>query len=49
MRILLYYPQAEYIAYLMSVEEVTFEDEIDCSDLFNEDTDRNRVMVFGMY
>ena len=49
MRILLYYPQVEYIAYLMSVEEVTFEDEIDCSDLFNEDTDRNRVMVFGMY
>lgn len=45
-KILIYYPSDEYVAYLMRVEEITFFDEIDCTDLFEEETRRNRIMVF---
>ncbi|HAQ51197.1 MAG TPA: SAM-dependent methyltransferase, partial [Lachnospiraceae bacterium] len=27
-------------------DEITFFDEIDCTDLFDEDTTRNRIMIF---
>ena len=40
------YPSDEYIAFLMRVDEITFFDEIDCTDLFDEDTTRNRIMIF---
>ncbi len=36
----------EYISILMSVPELVFLDEIDCNDLFEEDTDRNRIMIW---
>ena len=41
-----YYPSDEYIAYLMSVEELTFIDEVDCRDLFEGNNLRELVLVF---
>ena len=41
-----YYPQDEYVAFLMGVDELDFVDEIDCMDLFTENDDRNRVLIF---
>ena len=41
-----YYPQDAYIAYLTSLQEIMFYDEIDCMDLFEEDDDRNRIMIY---
>ncbi|MCR4807752.1 MAG: SAM-dependent methyltransferase [Lachnospiraceae bacterium] len=45
-RLFLYYPQDEYIAYLSGLNEVMFLDEIDCTDLFPEKDPRNRIMIF---
>ena len=47
-RIFIYYPQNAYISYLSSIPEVMFNDEIDCTDLFPEEDDRNRIMIFEM-
>ncbi|MBR2123037.1 MAG: class I SAM-dependent methyltransferase [Lachnospiraceae bacterium] len=46
-RILLmfYYPSDEYVGYLMGVDELSFLDEIDCSDLFPNDP-RERILCF---
>ena len=46
-RILLmfYYPSNSYLGCLMSVEELTFVDELDCSDLFPGD-DRERIICY---
>ena len=41
-----YYPSPEYISYLMTVEELSFFDEIDCRDLFEEKSERERIMIF---
>ena len=41
-----YYPQDEYIAYLSTIDEVMFVDEIDCTDLFEEKDLRNRIMIY---
>ena len=41
-----YYPSEEYISYLMTVDELEFYDEIDCSDLFEENDLRERIMIF---
>ena len=46
MRLFFYYPQDEYVSFLMSVDELNFVDEIDCVDLFAENDDRNRVLIF---
>ena len=43
-----YFPSAEYISYLMTVEELNFLDEIDCSDLFEENSDRERIVIFQL-
>lgn len=43
-----YFPSAEYISYLMTVDELTFFDEIDCSDLFEENSDRERIVIFQL-
>lgn len=40
------YPSDEYVAWLMSVREIMFLDEIDCSDLFHSDNSRERILVF---
>jgi len=41
-----YYPSEEYISYLMTVDELEFHDEIDCSDLFEGNSARERIMIF---
>lgn len=43
-----YYPSEEYIAYLMTVEELEFYDEIACGDLFDGSDEREQVMIFRM-
>lgn len=48
MKLFFYYPQDEYVAYLMGVDELEFVDEIDCMDLFDENDERNRVLIFEM-
>ncbi len=42
-----YYPADEYIAYLMTLEELEFYDEIECDDLFEGDQ-RERIMIFWL-
>lgn len=46
MTLYFYYPSDEYLAYLMTVPELEFLDEIDCSDLFDGDNSRERIIVF---
>lgn len=41
-----YYPSDEYISFLMTVDELTFSDEIDCSDLFQGKDSRERIVIF---
>ena len=43
-----YFPSTEYISYLMTVDELSFYDEIDCSDLFEENLDREKIVIFQM-
>ena len=43
-----YYPSDEYVSYLMTVDRLTFMDEIDCKDLFEGNDSRERILVFGM-
>ena len=41
-----YYPSDEYVSCLMTVKEMTFLDEIDCSDLFEGKNRRERILIF---
>ncbi len=43
-----YYPSDEYISWLMTVDELSFFDEIDCGDLFAGHDGRERVMIFQL-
>ena len=43
-----YYPSDEYIAYLMTVDELEFYDEIPCQDLFEGENQRERILVFSL-
>ena len=43
-----YYPSDEYIAYLMTVDELEFYDEVMCDDLFEGNDPRERVMIFSL-
>ena len=43
-----YYPSDEYVAWLMSVDELLFSDEIPCMDLFEGNDRRERILVFEM-
>ena len=43
-----YYPSDEYVAWLMSVDELLFSDEIPCMDLFEGNDRRERLLVFEM-
>lgn len=45
-RLFFYYPSDEYMAYLMTVEELMFADEIDCGDLFDGKDARERIVEF---
>lgn len=48
MLLFFYFPQDEYVVYLMGIEELEFLDEIDCTDLFEEKSKRNRILIFEM-
>ena len=48
MYLFFYYPSEEYIAYLMTVDELEFYDEISCGDLFGESDIRERIMMVFM-
>ena len=43
-----YFPSDEYISYLMTVEELEFYDEIECDDLFSENSSRERILIFQL-
>lgn len=44
--LLFYYPSDEYVAYLMTQEELLFVDEIDCRDLFPGNDPREKILIF---
>ena len=46
MQLFFYYPADEYVAYLMTRDELMFVDEIDCSDLFDGENQRERILIF---
>ena len=48
MKLFFYYPSDDYISYLMTVPELCFLDEIDCSDLFEENMNQEKIMIFDM-
>ncbi|MBP3595035.1 MAG: class I SAM-dependent methyltransferase [Lachnospiraceae bacterium] len=48
MLLFFYFPSPEYISYLMTVDELSFYDEIDCSDLFEENKDREKIGIFQL-
>ena len=43
-----YYPADEYVAYLMTVDELEFYDEIECADLFPGTDPRERILIFQL-
>ncbi len=43
-----YYPSEEYLGVLMTEEALTFEDEIDCRDLFPGRDTREEILVFSL-
>ena len=43
-----YYPSDEYIAFLMTVDELEFYDEIMCDDLFEGNEPRERIVIFSL-
>ena len=43
-----YYPADEYVAYLMTVDELEFYDEIECGDLFPGWDERERGLIFWL-
>jgi hypothetical protein len=43
-----YYPSKEYLSYLEEVDGLELYDEISCSDLFEGDDPRERVLVFQL-
>ena len=43
-----YYPSDEYIAHLMTLEELDFYDEIECDDLFPGKDPRERILIFQL-
>lgn len=46
MTLFFYYPDEEYVAYLMTKNELMFVDEIDCMDLFQGENKRERIVIF---
>ena len=43
-----YYPSDEYISYLMTQQDLTLIEELDCRDLFNGLKEREHVLVFEL-
>lgn len=48
MLLFFYYPSDEYVSCLMTAEQMTFLDEIDCRDLFQGNEPRERIMIFEL-
>ena len=48
MLLFFYYPSDEYVAYLMTKDELSFWDEIDCRDLFDGNNKREKILIFEM-
>lgn len=46
MQLFFYYPNDEYVAYLMTEDQLMFVDEIDCRDLFEGENAREKILVF---
>lgn len=46
MRLFFYYPNDDYLSYLMTSYELMFLDEIDCRDLFEGNEPREKVLIF---
>lgn len=46
MQLFFYYPNDEYLAFLMTTPELSFVDEIDCQDLFDGGNMRERILIF---
>lgn len=46
MQLFFYYPNDEYVAYLMTEDQLMFVDEIDCRDLFEGENTREKILVF---
>ncbi|MBQ0059087.1 MAG: SAM-dependent methyltransferase, partial [Lachnospiraceae bacterium] len=44
--LMFYFPSDEYIGALMTNDALEFEDEISCEDLFDENADRERIIIF---
>ena len=47
-RLFFYDPSDEYLAYLMTVDELVFADEIDCRELFDGNDARERIVEFAL-
>ena len=43
-----YYPADDFLAYLMTVDQLEFYDEIECDDLFEGSDPRERIMIFQL-
>ena len=43
-----YYPSDDFLAYLMTVDELDFYDEIECDDLYVGKDPRERIMIFTL-
>lgn len=43
-----YYPSDEYAAFLMTADELSFYDVIDCRDLFPGNNEREKILIFKM-
>jgi len=48
MTLFFYYPDEEYVAYLMTKNELMFVDEIECMDLFEGENERERILIFSL-
>ena len=48
MTLFFYYPDEEYVAYLMTKNELMFVDEIGCTDLFEGENERERILIFSL-
>ena len=46
MTLFFYYPDEEYVAYLMTKNELMFVDEIDCVGMFEGENKRERILIF---
>ena len=46
MTLFFYYPDEEYVAFLMTKNELMFVDEIECTDLFQGENEKERILIF---